>query len=671
MTKKIEIPNPRQHPYAARSGTDYYEKIYERTVGEWKKFIAGDDSIDPSVVPAEILESWLRCRKTGLDPYGLPRRRILSGDDIEALLEKNRHFIQVSRFMMDNLFQFVKTPNQLAVTIYDHRGYLLDVTFEPKFKEAMEKAQWVVGALSDEASSGTGAVGTVLALRRPVSVFGAQHYVRYHHRDIGCGSPIFGPEGELLGGIMVHGLYYAANPYLFGTTVAAAKAIENVIRSEGATQKAQIASSFQKAVISSIPAAMIAVDREGRISLVNEKAEKMFLLDAGQTEGEPVRLVFGPGNQRFLSIIENDGVVSDVEVRIFSQKRSNDYTLTTKPIVSPQGEIIGKILVLMEIKRVNTMITKMIGAKANFSFDDIRGENPAFLETVEQARIASASSSNVLLLGKSGTGKDIFAQAIHNASSRKNGPYVAINCAAIPIDLITSELFGYEEGAFTGSRRGGNQGKFELADGGTIFLDEISETPLALQAALLRVIEEKCVVRIGDKRIRPVDVRIIAATNADLQERVCKGNFREDLYYRLNVFAIHLIPLNKRPEDIRILTDCFVNKYGMILNKKIDRIDPAVHSILSCYPWPGNVRELQNVIERMMNIVRTNELTADLIPAEISEGVRIEGNNEVADIPEESAIRNLLRLGVSKSQIAKQMKVSRMTLYRKIEKYNL
>ncbi len=221
-----------------------------------------------------------------------------------------------------------------------------------------------------------------------------------------------------------------------------------------------------------------------------------------------------------------------------------------------------------EINRLKTLVTKMMGAKAKFHFEDIHGQNIKFLRTVEQARMVSLSSSNVLLLGKSGTGKDIFAQAIHNAGDRKNGPYVAINCGAIPRDLIMSELFGYSEGAFTGSRRGGNQGKFELADGGTIFLDEIAETPLELQTALLRVIEEKTVTRIGGTRVRPVDVRIIAATNKDLQEEVRKGNFREDLYYRLNVFAIHMVPLSERLDDIPRLVDVFVKKYGNAMGKK-------------------------------------------------------------------------------------------------------
>jgi len=671
MAKPITIINPDGHPYALRRGTDYYERIYERTLEEWEKFTAGAAKIDHAVVPPEICESWLRCRSMGLDPFKRPSHPILSDDDTEALLEENRHFISASRILMNNLFKVLKTPTPPAVTIFDRRGFLLEIVVEAKFREALDKADWIVGALWDEASVGTSAVGTALAMRQPVSVFGAQHYVKFHHRDIGCGAPIFDTDGDLLGGIIVHGLYYGANPYIFGTTVAAAKAIENVIQAERAMHEAQIASSFQKAVISSIPTAIITIDQEGCISLINEIAEKMFLLEAKWIEGKPIGQVFGPGNRRFLSIIESNDTINDVEVRVFSKQRNNDYTLTSKSIQSPHGEIIGKILFLTEIKRVKSLVTKMFGAKANFSFADIHGQNPAFLKSVEQARLASRSTSNVLLLGKSGTGKDIFAQAIHNASSRRNGPYVAINCAAIPRDLITSELFGYAEGAFTGSRRGGNQGKFELADGGTIFLDEIAETPLELQSVLLRVIEDKTVIRIGDQRVRPVDVRIIAATNKDLQEQVRKGNFREDLYYRLNVFAIHLVPLSERHEDIPILIDCFVRKYGDILGKKIDRVDARVFNILLRYPWPGNVRELQNVIERMMNVVQTNELTDDLIPAEISENCEILEEVEEANPAEEASIRHLLKIGVAKSRIARQLNISRMTLYRKMEKYKL
>jgi transcriptional regulator with PAS, ATPase and Fis domain len=296
------------------------------------------------------------------------------------------------------------------------------------------------------------------------------------------------------------------------------------------------------------------------------------------------------------------------------------------------------------------------------------------MDTVNQARIVSQSNSNVLLLGQSGTGKDIFAQAIHNGSNRRNGSYVAINCSAIPRDLISSELFGYSDGAFTGSKRGGNQGKFELADGGTIFLDEVAETPLEFQTALLRVIEDKTVTRIGGSRMTPVDVRIIAATNKNLKEEVRNGKFREDLYYRLNVFTIQLVTLQERPEDIPILVDSFVRKISRNMGKKIARVDGRVIEKFKAYNWPGNVRELQNVIERMINIVHTDELTVDLIPSDILHNA---ARDEV--LPEIKSPRDMERqilermvlTGLPRKEIARRMQMARSTLYRKLEKYNL
>jgi transcriptional regulator with PAS, ATPase and Fis domain len=233
----------------------------------------------------------------------------------------------------------------------------------------------------------------------------------------------------------------------------------------------------------------------------------MFSLQYKRVEGKHIRSIFGIQNERFLNLLNRSEALTDAEVRIALNDESNDYTLTSNPILSLNGEMIGKILILNEIKRAKTLVTKMIGARASLRFEDICGQNPRFLETINQAKMVSQSNSSILLLGKSGTGKDIIARP-YTTPPRQNGPYVAINCAAIPRDLITSELFGHMEGSFTGSRRGGSQGKFELADGGTIFLDEIAETPLELQAVLLRVIEDKSVMRIGGEKVRPVDVRI-------------------------------------------------------------------------------------------------------------------------------------------------------------------
>jgi transcriptional regulator with PAS, ATPase and Fis domain len=347
--------------------------------------------------------------------------------------------------------------------------------------------------------------------------------------------------------------------------------------------------------------------------------------------------------------------------------------LTVDPILSP-NEVNGKIIILTEIKRARTFAAKMVGAKAKFRFEDLIGADLEFMETVRQAQIAVKISSNVLLLGESGTGKDVFAQAIHNSSPRKDGPYVAINCAAIPRDLISSELFGYADGAFTGSRKGGSQGKFELADGGTIFLDEIGETPLELQGALLRVIEDKSIVRIGGSKVTSVNVKIVSATNKNLKEEVQKGRFREDLYYRLNVFTIRMVPLRKRRDDIPLLVDSFLKRIGRSLGKDILSIDDKVIDLFMKYQWPGNIRELQNVLERMINIANTSILTFDLVPGDMLDVLQkedVEYEIEPFGRMERDSITKLMGSNLTKKDIAKKLGISRSTLYRKLDKYKL
>ncbi|MDD5169187.1 MAG: sigma-54-dependent Fis family transcriptional regulator [Syntrophales bacterium] len=652
---------------------DYYTKKYRTTLEEWRKFVQGDMNVDKSVVSGEVLESWIRCKDLGIDPLKQSDNKVLAGQELQALLESNTELIDVSRPFMKNLFRFLKGSGFL-VTLCNSDGYLLEIIGDHDDLDLIRKSKGVVGALWDEKSSGNSATGTVIELKKPVQIYGSQHYLRMYHGETGSGAPIFGPEGQFIGGISLAGRYYRANPHTLGMAVAAANAIENELKIRKAFKKYQVAYSYQRTVMSSILEALMAVDMGGYITLINDNARKIFSFENGSGEGRHIRELIGHDNHQFYTLIDNHEAVTDVEVRIFTRNMGSDYTLTCNPILSPEGEAIGKIIVLNEIRRAKSMVTKMMGVKAKFRFDDICGRNSRFLMTIDQARTVSQSNSNVLLLGKSGTGKDLFAQAIHNASARKNGPYLAINCGAIPRDLITSELFGHEEGAFTGAKRGGNQGKFELADGGTIFLDEIAEMPLELQTALLRVIEDKSVMRIGGTRIRPVDVRIIAATNKDLKEEVRKGNFREDLYFRANVFAIEMVPLRDRPDDIPLLVDCFIKRYEIVMKKKIDRIDNRVWEIFMNYHWPGNVRELQNVIERMMNFVQDHELNAGLIPAEIVQSPNPFERFADLEPPEErerKMIMKMIRMKFNKNQIAEQMNISRATLYRKMNKFKL
>jgi len=646
---------------------------HQRTLREWEKFTLSGGQPDRDVIPDEILESWIRCKNYGVNPKKAAINNVLTGNRLKDLQGSNKELIKISRPFMRHLYKFVEGSG-IIVVLFNHEGYLLEIIGDEYVIKHAQTGNFVEGACWGEEWAGTNGVGTLLKLQKPIQIFGCQHYCRNFHQETGSSAPIFNPEGEFIGGLVMTGRYYKVNPHTLGMTVAAAMAIENELRINKALNEAHVANTYQKTVISSIPEALIAIDNDGHISLLNDNAKNMFFSQNRWVENKNIREVFGDKNSDFFRLIEKNQPLIDVEVRIFSDSEARDYTLTSNPILSNTGELMGKVIILNEIKRAKMLVTKMIGAKASLRFEDICGMNLRFLETIRQARMVSQSNSNVLLLGESGTGKDIFAQAIHNASKRRNGPYVAINCGAIPRDLISSELFGYTEGSFTGSKRGGNQGKFELADGGTIFLDEIAEMPLELQSALLRVIEDKSIIRIGGASVRPVDVRIIVATNKNLKEEVRKGNFREDLYYRANVFSIKMVPLRDRLDDIPLLTDYFINKHGEIMEKDIDRVDEKVTNIFMSYPWPGNVRELQNVIERMMNYSQTSELTADIIPEEIlhfqKQAVSVGEEFEAAKDIERQMLAKMLHLNLSKSEIMKKLKISRSTLYRKMERYN-
>jgi transcriptional regulator of acetoin/glycerol metabolism len=662
-------------PFVSRreqQGLNYYDK-FQATKREWEKFIAGDADINRQVITDEVLDSWIRCKKQGVDPIRIPHHEILTGADLKKLLEHNASFIDISRPFMQYLHEFLAGSGFL-VALYDKNGYLLEVIGDEDAVNHARRGEFVVGALWTEESSGNNNIGTVLRLKKPIQIFTAQHYHRFYHNETDSSAPIYNPEGELIGGICLTGHFSRATRDTLGMIIAASQAIENEMQIRKAARELQIAYSFQKTVITSIPEALITIDNQGLISLVNDNAKKLLFPDVEDVVGSPVNKIFGKENDRFLSIIKDYETLTDVEIRIFTRNTGYDYTMTCNTISDSDGKTIGKIIILNEIKRAKTLVTKMIGAKAKFSFEDVCGKNPRFLTTLEQARVVSLNSSNVLLLGESGTGKDVFAQAIHNAGDRKNGPYVAINCAAIPRDLITSELFGHEEGAYTGSRRGGNQGKFELADGGTIFLDEIAETPLELQAVLLRVIEEKSIVRIGGSRVRPVDVRIIAATNRDIMNEIRKGTFRKDLYYRLSVFSIQMLPLSERLDDIPLLVENFVQKHAHNSKVKVRKVGHQVIDAFQKYNWPGNIRELQNVVERMLNFARSDELTVDLIPEELrntSAGPHQMEPMMTSREFERQAIQKMLHGKLKKAEIARKMGISRPTLYRKFREYKI
>lgn len=355
-----------------------------------------------------------------------------------------------------------------------------------------------------------------------------------------------------------------------------------------------------------------------------------------------------------------------------------EFHVTADPVSTPDQRCVGWLLSLSPL----VLSTLTHSQQPNFTFDDIVGQNKSLLDAINLAKAISMSPSSVLIMGESGTGKELFAQSIHYASLQKDGPLVSINCAAIPHELIASELFGYVDGAFTGAKKGGTQGKFLAANNGTLFLDEIGDMPADLQATLLKVLQDRAVVPIGGDKAIPVNVRIISATNQDLETLVRENRFRLDLYYRLNVIPIRIPPLAKRLDDIPLLVQHFINKHSLILGKTIIGIDDAAIKYLQHYYWPGNVRELENVIEMAVNITQVEELTVNDLPAKIlnNQSSTLLSIDEQVIIPLEEVLNEVEKRHIAQaldyfhgniSQCANSLKITRATLYRKIEKYNL
>ena len=431
-------------------------------------------------------------------------------------------------------------------------------------------------------------------------------------------------------------------------------------------------SEMYQAVLDFTHDAILAIDENGRIQVLNPPAERIMGCRAADSVGQPVEAVLP--NTLLPDVLESGEKQLDQIMQIH-QTLCN----TNRIPILVDGQRRGVVATFQDVKQLQNSEQKLRlklhekGLVAKYAFNDILGDSPAIRSTIQIARSYAASRASVLILGETGTGKELFAQSIHNASDRRDGPFVAINCAAVSNSLLESELFGYEAGSFTGASRGGREGVFELAHGGTLFLDEIGEIPRETQVELLRVLQEKEIRRVGGSRVIPVDVRIIAATNKDLLQETVEGRFREDLYYRLDVLDLKLPPLRERGDDVKIL--------GLHLFRQLPGgKDPIMQSQFlylleqaGPYQWYGNIRELQNFVERA-NILMRNAGASSMTVSDI-----LRRRAEPAPEPcqeTESRDRRAIEAALhnhpgSMADAARSLGCSRQTLWRKMKKYGI
>lgn len=453
------------------------------------------------------------------------------------------------------------------------------------------------------------------------------------------------------------------------------QAIEEAFRVMQVRTQEKARAEQLKAIIDFVHDGIMAVDSEANITIFNRMAENIFRKSGAEIAGENLSAAIK--TSKLPEVLKT----GKPQIGELQQVKDTMIAINRVPIVV-DGRVFGAVATFQDVTQIQKMEQKIRremyhkGLVAKYHFEDIVHKSRAMDDVIGQAKRYAHLDSTILILGETGTGKELFAQSIHNESNRSKGPFVAINCAALPENLLESELFGYEEGAFTGARKGGKIGLFEMAHKGTIFLDEIGDMPLNLQSRLLRVIQEKEVMRIGDDRIIPVDVRIIASTNKNLEEGIEKGEFRKDLYYRLNILSLHLPPLRERREDIKPLAEYFLRIYAAKTGKQINGITEDALRILTGYDYPGNIRELEGVIERAVALSDGKLLdTADIkgINGVGRDVKQYEINDDIVTLKdvESMLINRAMELsGNNKTKAAKLLGIDRTTLWRKLNELN-
>ncbi len=448
---------------------------------------------------------------------------------------------------------------------------------------------------------------------------------------------------------------------------------------QAAFQKIQGANNKIMTILEAIHEGILAIDQNGYITHCNSVAEVLLKSSREKMIGKSISYVM-PDTSALDVIKTGNGYIEQEEIFKIESKHFH-FIVTTKPIKEKQ-KVSGVVISFRDIKEAHTLVYNMSQRSARYTFDDIIGDSKQIVKVKNQARTVARGNSTVLITGESGTGKEMFARAIHYASLRGDGPFVSVNCGAIPETLLESELFGYEKGAFTGAREKGKMGKFELANGGTIFLDEIGDMPLHLQVKLLHVLQNMHFERVGGNKTIYVDIRVIAATNRDLEKMMEEKEFREDLYYRLNVIPIRIPPLKKRTGDILLLMDYFLKKYNTVMNKKVQGFSKEVKKIYLSYDWPGNVRELENAVEFGVTMTFSDEIGLEGVPPRLrksrfnlsSNNLRLPLHKQVKNFEKKILTEKISQYGNSqnaKLKIAKELEISRATLYRKLAEYKI
>jgi len=616
----------------------------------WLRFINGEPMVHE--IHPIVHRSWQRSLSYKIDPNNISENKFLNESDLRQLKEAQEELIRAANPVMCFLFKLLKSSN-FSILLTDKNAFILEALGEGPFLSKAQRIYLSPGGNWGEDVKGTNAIGTALYEDKPITIRGAEHYVQENHFLTCSAAPIHGPDGEIVGIIDISS-EVGNEKCSLDIVLIGAHLIEQNLKCQSLERELKLYKHGSKLAMNLLRDGCISIDRQGIITQVNSLGASLIGKKRNELIGKHVSEVLGGPkgwsiNHDLLDLRHRD-------------EKGQEIITHFQRIADESGQSLGAVGIV-EVKE----------AEENFGW--IGRRSPKSQETLDKAYKAAQTDFSVLIQGETGTGKEIIARMIHELSSRKNGPFIALNCAAIPSTLLESELFGYADGAFTGARRGGQPGKFELANGGTIFLDEIGDMPLNAQVALLRLLQEKTFTRIGGKTSQKVDVRVIAATHKDLKALVNNNSFRHDLYYRLKVVSINLPPLAERLEDLSELVSHFIRKACTAIGRPMLDIDEDVFTYFCSYNWPGNVRELENCIAGMVAMCSGTTLTVQDLPQEIREAKGEEPDPKSASLLANQTRQMILQALVKtdgKIQPAAQLLgISRTTLYRKMKEFNI
>jgi len=607
-----------------------------------------------------VNNSRARCSRLNVDKRTNRGRIGLEDTDLKDKLSFNslliHHALPVLR-LIENHFSAL---TDRVLVIADKEGYILHMEGNTSALTMADKIIFVPGAKWTEDMVGTNAIGTSLVENTLVQTNSDDHYCDF--KLWSCTATTINDALNNIIGVIDVSIRGITAPTILKELMLKAKQLieQNIGIQKDRELYLQILQYF---ISRDCNSGILLVDPEGYIRLANEKCREILKLSNDCIRNKLISSVLEEGNVLY-ACFKSQNFEKSLKLEI-----NNNPVIANVIPVQPKMNNTFAIITLTENRPV---VSHIPSPEKNDPFGALIGSSAEFLKSKDIARKVAQSQGDVLLLGETGTGKDLFAKAIHDSSERNTGPFIAFNCASVPKELMASELFGYEEGAFTGAKKEGKAGVFERAHRGTLLLDEIGEMPIDVQAMLLRVLEERQVTRLGGNKGKPVDLRVISATNADLDAHIENGRFRKDLYYRLSALKISLPPLRERRDDIMALAEHFIDL--SLKGKKIGKpiLSDEVKNSLRAYNWPGNIRELKNIITFILTLYEgISEIQFAHLPQEIGWKQQSTINSALKEAEREMIIKALLESRANVSQAAKRLRMPRRTLYRKIDKYDI